>query len=99
MSLKATYRKLLHNHFMAVQSVQTGLLMGAGDCIAQTAVEKADWPRYDLKRTAQFAGLGLCFVVSLFRLKIAFFSSDWCWFGAVLPPLATVARFKLFYTV
>lgn len=66
MSLRGTYRKLLKNHFLAVQAVQTGALMGAGDSIAQLAVEKTDWRRYDLKRTALFAGLGLCFVVSTF---------------------------------
>ncbi|KAL1491115.1 hypothetical protein ABEB36_011759 [Hypothenemus hampei] len=62
MALFKTYQKLLKNHFMVVQAVQTGLLMGTGDFIAQTVIEGKKIKNYQLKRTVKFTLLGTCFV-------------------------------------
>ncbi|CAG9771996.1 unnamed protein product [Ceutorhynchus assimilis] len=62
MSLIKTYQKLLKNHFMVVQAVQTGLLMGVGDVVAQTLVEGKNLKKYQPVRTAKFMLLGTVFV-------------------------------------
>ncbi|CAH1954105.1 unnamed protein product [Acanthoscelides obtectus] len=45
-----------------VQALQTGVLMGVGDAIAQTFVEKAPGKKYDPRRTGKFFLLGVGFV-------------------------------------
>ncbi|ENN72913.1 protein Mpv17 [Dendroctonus ponderosae] len=62
MSLRRVYQKLLKDHFMVVQSAQTGLLMGTGDIIAQTIIEGKRGATYEPKRTAKFTLLGTVFV-------------------------------------
>lgn len=63
MSLRRVYQKLLKDHFLVVQSAQTGLLMGVGDIIAQTIIEGKKGATYEPKRTAKFILLGTVFVV------------------------------------
>lgn len=60
-----TYKKFLSSHPFLVQTVQTGMLMGVGDVIAQRIVEKKTHKEHDYKRTMTFLGLGTCLVVSL----------------------------------
>lgn len=58
------YRTLLQQHPLISQSVQTGILMGTGDFIAQTLVDRKELKNVNLTRTFQFAGMGLFVVVS-----------------------------------
>lgn len=57
------YKRALQKYPMLMQSVQAGALMGGGDLIAQHFIEKKRPDQLNLKRTLQFAGMGL-FVVS-----------------------------------
>ena len=56
MSLFRIYQRLLTSYPILMQSVQSGLLMGTGDVIAQKYVEK----KYDLDlvRTIKFGSIG-----------------------------------------
>ena len=47
-----------------IPSIQTSILMATGDVLAQTIVEKKRNEKYKLKRTCQFAGVGLILTVS-----------------------------------
>ena len=66
------YLALLNRRPLATQMAQTCVVMGTGDLIAQTMIEKrlspskADGTRQglDYARTMRFMGLGLVFVVS-----------------------------------
>ncbi|XP_030745381.1 protein Mpv17-like [Sitophilus oryzae] len=62
MLLGKTYARLLKNHFLLMQSVQTALLMSTSDILAQFAVEKKTLRQYEPRRTAEFAFLGAAFV-------------------------------------
>ena len=42
--------------------IQTGVLMGTGDAVAQKLIENN--PGYDVHRTLRFVGIGTLFVVS-----------------------------------
>ncbi|TMW50346.1 hypothetical protein DOY81_004581 [Sarcophaga bullata] len=42
-------------------SVQSGLIMTAGDIVAQTWIENKDWDKFQYERTAQFAFIGMVF--------------------------------------
>ncbi|KAL3282233.1 hypothetical protein HHI36_005428 [Cryptolaemus montrouzieri] len=57
-----TYKKLLQTYPLLVQSVQTGVLMGTGDMIAQGFIEGRSLKNLDTKRTITFCGLGTCLV-------------------------------------
>ena len=49
--------------------------MAIGDQLAQNLVEKRSWDKIDLKRTAEFTGIGFFFVVSIMIFwKLNFFS-------------------------
>ncbi|XP_023934454.1 protein Mpv17 [Bicyclus anynana] len=50
------YQKVLVRHPYLVQAVQTGTLMGAGDLISQTLIEKVSI--VDYKRTLKFSSIG-----------------------------------------
>lgn len=52
------------NKLFRTHSIQTCILMGTGDAIAQTVVEKTDYNQFDFRRTLKFAFVGLIFVVS-----------------------------------
>lgn len=58
------YTRALQKYPMLMQSVQAGALMGGGDLIAQFLIEKKSTNQLDLRRTLQFASMGL-FVVSV----------------------------------
>lgn len=60
------YKRILLKHPIIVQSVQVGLLMGAGDAIAQKYVEQRFNPKpFDFARNSTFILLGTFFVVSI----------------------------------
>lgn len=52
------YQKYLHKHPYLVQAIQTGALMGAGDYISQTLVEKKSVKNVDVVRTLRFSSIG-----------------------------------------
>ncbi|XP_046393885.1 protein Mpv17-like [Ischnura elegans] len=58
----AAYLRLLENHPWKVQSIQTGILMSAGDVISQTVVEKKKFSEMDPVRVARFGALGVVFM-------------------------------------
>ncbi|XP_038208642.1 protein Mpv17 [Zerene cesonia] len=55
------YQKLLNRRPYLVQAVQTGTLMGAGDIISQTLIEKKSLKEFDYSRTLKFSSIGFCF--------------------------------------
>lgn len=57
------YRSFLEDFPILSQCVQTGILMGTGDVLAQTVVNDKELKNVDLKRTIQFGGVGFFFVV------------------------------------
>ncbi|KAF0301173.1 Protein Mpv17 [Amphibalanus amphitrite] len=71
--LRDLYGRLLQRHPVIVQSVQAGALMGVGDLLAQTAVERKRPSEIDLPRVGRFFGIGLCLVGPGLRL----------WYGAL----------------
>uniref|UniRef100_T1GT30 Mitochondrial inner membrane protein Mpv17 n=1 Tax=Megaselia scalaris TaxID=36166 RepID=T1GT30_MEGSC len=60
--IKSGYKTALRRHPIASQAVQASLLMGAGDVIAQCAVENVPLNSINLRRTAEFSALGLFLV-------------------------------------
>lgn len=65
-SISVTYKHLLATRPVLVQAIQAGTLMGAGDFIAQTFMEKTPLAQVNYWRTGQFFALGLFFVVSIY---------------------------------
>lgn len=59
-----TYKRLLQQYPIVSQCVQCGILMGSGDLIAQTVVDRKKIQNVNFQRTAQFACVGLLLVVS-----------------------------------
>lgn len=62
--LTKLYCKILDKHMLLVQSLQAGILMGTGDLIAQTCIEKRKISHLHYHRTGEFFLLGTCLVVS-----------------------------------
>lgn len=56
--MSSTYSKVLKKHPIIVQAFQAGVLMGTGDVIAQSFLEKTELKNLNLLRTAQFFGIG-----------------------------------------
>ncbi|XP_019867108.1 protein Mpv17-like [Aethina tumida] len=56
------YKKFTGKHLIVHNAIQTGLLMGCGDLIAQTVVEKKPLSDVDVTRTAKFFSFGIIFV-------------------------------------
>lgn len=94
--VRRSYKNSLERRPILVQSIQTAILMGAGDVIAQTFIEKKDLSNYAWIRTAQFAGIGffICvsytnqqflFVTSLYQLNIYNFKGPGLrfWYGSL----------------
>lgn len=61
-----TYKGLLQQYPFGSQCAQCGVLMGSGDLIAQTVVERKKFRDINFERTAFFASLGVVLVVRLF---------------------------------
>lgn len=64
-SFSDRYQHLLKTRPFLLQAVQAGVLMGAGDFLAQTYIEKTPVKDVNYMRTFRFFALGLVFVVSL----------------------------------
>lgn len=64
MSLSSLYKRALVKYPVLVQSVQSGILMGSGDIIAQTLIEKRNLKTLDGMRAFRFFGIGFCIGVS-----------------------------------
>lgn len=60
--LTRAYSIALKRYPLVVQSVQAGLLMGAGDLASQSLVERKSWEQYKWQRTVRFFALGTVFV-------------------------------------
>lgn len=65
--------RIIYNNFLVrkpylAQSIQVSVLMGAGDVLAQTFVEKKSIKEINVYRTFQFAGIGFCFIGPCLRL-------------------------------
>ncbi|XP_058454324.1 protein Mpv17 [Malaya genurostris] len=60
MSLSTLYKRALVRYPILMQSVQSGILMGSGDIIAQTLVEKRKFSNIDGMRAFRFLGIGFC---------------------------------------
>lgn len=58
------YQKTLVKYPILIQAAQSGVLMGTGDLIAQSIVEKKPFENINWLRTAQFASVGLFIGVS-----------------------------------
>ncbi|XP_049800693.1 protein Mpv17-like isoform X2 [Schistocerca nitens] len=69
--LYKVYHDLLTKHPVKVQSIQTAILCGTGDIIAQTAIEKKKFNEFDIKRFTSFFAFGGIFVGPTLRM----------WFG------------------
>lgn len=70
--INISYKNVLEKRPILVQSIQTGLLMGSGDLIAQKFIEKNDIKNIDWIRTSQFMGIGFFIGVreeNLFLIK------------------------------
>lgn len=69
-SISDRYKHLLKTRPFLLQAVQAGVLMGAGDFLAQTYIEKTPVKDVNYMRTFRFFALGLVFVVisDLFKL-------------------------------
>ncbi|XP_028136433.1 protein Mpv17-like [Diabrotica virgifera virgifera] len=65
------YTGLLKTNFVLVQSVQSGLLCGSGDVIAQVVAERKN---IDLHRTGCFLVLGSCFIGPVITVWYRFLS-------------------------
>lgn len=67
-SLSGRYQNLLKTRPFLLQAVQAGVLMGAGDFIAQAYVEKTPVKDVNYMRTFRFFALGLVYVVSILNM-------------------------------
>ena len=70
------YLEVLNRRPLATQMLQTGMLMGTGDAIAQKLIENN--PGYDVARTVRFVGIGTVFVVSKALFLLLLCSSVFC---------------------
>lgn len=58
------YQQALVRRPYLIQAVQTGTLMGAGDLISQTLIEKKELKHVDYMRTIKFSSIGFFVGVS-----------------------------------
>lgn len=56
------YKRAIQRFPLLMQSLQVGALMGGGDLISQLVIEKKRQDQLNLKRTLQFASMGLLVV-------------------------------------
>lgn len=64
------YQQALVRRPYLVQAVQTGTLMGAGDLISQTLIEKKSLTQVDCMRTIKFSSIGFFVGVSSLLISI-----------------------------
>ncbi|XP_054157901.1 protein Mpv17-like [Oppia nitens] len=64
------YNRLLHAYPLITQCTTTGVLLAAGDVIAQKGVEKQE--QWNWKRTAKFGAFGLLFIGPVIRNWLVF---------------------------
>lgn len=69
----SNYNNLLKRKPILVGAVQAGVLMGAGDFVAQYVIEGTPLNRVDYIRSAKFFCLGLFFVVTISHFLIQHF--------------------------
>lgn len=69
-SIFKLYQQALVRRPYLVQAVQTGALMGAGDLISQTLIEKKSLKQVDYIRTIKFSSIG--FFVGVSSLLISY---------------------------
>lgn len=62
------YEKVLKRYPLLTSSIQTAMLMGTGDIISQTVIEETPLTKVNLKRTTQFASVGLFLVVRIYLI-------------------------------
>lgn len=73
-----SYQNVIIKHPILIQSIQTGVLMGVGDLIAQTIVEKKQLSQINIFRTGQFFTIGLFFVSIYYNCLIKLTTSYLC---------------------
>lgn len=66
--LQNVYKYVLNNHPYATQGVQAGMIMGAGDVLAQVAIENRSLDNINILRTGQFTMLGTFLIGPTLRL-------------------------------
>lgn len=66
----AAYQSFLAKQPFATQVIQTSIIMGFGDFIAQKAIEKRTFKQYEFRRTLGFCLVGGTVVVSTFNLHL-----------------------------
>ena len=67
--------------------VQTGIIMGAGDALSQTVIEKKS--KYDFERTVRFSAIGSFFVAPTIRVWYLTLEK---WFGAGVTISTTLKK-------
>ncbi|KAL1380476.1 hypothetical protein pipiens_014164 [Culex pipiens pipiens] len=80
MSLSSLYKRALVKYPVLMQSVQSGILMGTGDVIAQTLVEKRQFNQLDGMRAIRFFGIGFVIGVSACLEHLQNFDFMYVWF-------------------
>lgn len=63
-TISGRYQNLMKTRPFLLQAVQAGVLMGVGDFIAQTYIEKKPLQDVNYGRTLRFTALGFAFVVN-----------------------------------
>ncbi|XP_049872915.1 protein Mpv17 [Pectinophora gossypiella] len=62
------YQRVLSRRPYLVQAIQTGALMGAGDLISQTIIEKKSFKQIEWQRSARFSCIGLFIIGPTLRV-------------------------------
>ncbi|XP_050728735.1 protein Mpv17-like [Eriocheir sinensis] len=88
-SVYKAYARLLKTHPMAVQCLQAGTLMGAGDVTSQMLIERKTFREYEWQRTARFFALGTFLVAPILSR----------WYGFLDQKLGSRKRISAFKKV
>ena len=81
------YLRILDRFPLRTQIVQTGIIMGAGDVLSQTAIEKQQ--KFEIERTLRFAAIGSLFVAPTIRLWYLTLEK---WFGSGVTISTTLKK-------
>ena len=82
-----SYLNILERVPLRTQMVQTGIIMGAGDALSQTVIEKKS--KYDFERTVRFSAIGSFFVAPTIRVWYLTLEK---WFGAGVTISTTLKK-------